>query len=78
MKKNYLNSILKKIHRSKKYRNECLDCIKSINKENRTMKKEEKNMLKKEYRDNTKNLKRLYHIDYRERNREKIQLYKKK
>ena len=43
------------------------------------MNKDEIKIQRKEYRENIKikNWKRIYDIDYRERNREKIQLYKK-
>ena len=43
------------------------------------MKKDEITIQRKKYRENikNKNLKRIYDIGYRERNREKIQLYKK-
>ena len=64
---------------TEKYRNQCRDCIKLINKEYRTMNKDEIKTRRKEYCENikNKNLKRISDIDYRERNREKIQLYKK-
>ena len=61
---------------AQKYRNQCRHCIKLINKEYRTMNKDEIKIRKEEYRNNTKIL-RLYNIDYRERNREEIQLYRK-
>ena len=70
MKKNYLNSILAKIQ---KYRNQCRDCTKLINKGYRTMKKDKIKIGRKKY----ENLKRIYDNDHRERNREKVQLYKK-
>ena len=62
-----------------KYRNQCRDCLKLINKEYRTLNKEEIKIRRKENCEKIKNkyLKRLYDIDYRERNRDKIQLYKK-
>ena len=41
------------------------------------MSKEEIKIRNSEYCDNTRNLKRLYDIDYRERNGGKIQLHKK-
>ena len=64
---------------TQKYRNQCRDCIILINKELKTMNKDEMKIRRKEYQENikNKNLKRIYDIDYRERNREKIQLYKK-
>ena len=62
---------------TQKYRNQCHDCFKLINKECRTINKDKIKTRNEEYRNNTKNLKRLYDIDYRERNREKIELYKK-
>ena len=64
---------------TQRYRNQCRHCIKLINKQNQTMKKDEIKIQKKEYRENikNKNWKRIYDIDYRERNRDKIQLYKK-
>ena len=62
---------------TQKYRSQCQDCIKLINKEYQIRNKEQIDIQRKEYRDKTKNLKRLYDIEYRERNREKIQLYKK-
>ena len=57
----------------------CRDCFKLINKEYRTMIKDEIKIRRKELCENIKykNLKRIYDIDYHERNREKIQLYKK-
>ena len=64
---------------TQKYRNQCRDCMKSINKEYQTTNKDGIKIRRKEYRENIKNenLKRIYDIDYRERSREKIQLYKK-
>ena len=64
---------------TQRYRNQCRDCIKLINKVYQTMNKDEISVKRKEYRENikNKNLKRIYDIDYRERNRERIQLYKK-
>ena len=62
---------------TQKNRNRYRDCIKLIIKEHKTMNKEEIKIRRKEYCEKTKNLKRIYDIDYRERNREKIQLYKK-
>ena len=62
---------------TQKHRNQCRDCIKLINKEYRTMNKDEIKTRNKENHNNTKNLTRLYDIDYRECNREKIQLFKK-
>ena len=58
-----------------RYRNQCRDCIKLINKVYQTMNEDEIKIQRKEYRENikNKNLKRLYDIHYRERNREKIQ-----
>ena len=59
------------------YRNQCrIFCNKLINKEYRTMNKDKIKIRSKEYRNKTKNKKRLS-IDYRESNRDKIQLYKK-
>ena len=62
---------------TQKNRNQCRDCNKLINKEYRTMNKDEIKIRRKEYCENirNKNLKRIYDIDYRERNRETIQLY---
>ena len=57
---------------TQQYRNQSRDCIKLINKEYRTMKEHEDKIRNKKDRNNTKSLKRLYDIDYRERNREKI------
>ena len=54
------------------YRNQCRACIRLINEEYRTMNKEEIKIRRKEYSEKTKNLKRMYDIDYRECNREKI------
>ena len=63
---------------TQKYRNQCRECIKPINKEYRTMNKDEIKIRRKKYRENiTYNLRRLYDFNYRERNREKNQLYKK-
>ena len=63
---------------TQRYRIHCRDCIKIINTEYHTMKKDEIKIQRKESRENIKkNLKRIYDIDYRERNRERIQLYKK-
>ena len=63
---------------SQKNRNQCRECIKLINKEYQIIKKDELKIQRKEYRGKTKKkLKRIYDIDYRERKREKIQLYKK-
>ena len=64
---------------SQKYRNQCRECIKLINKENQIINKDETKIKRKEYREQTKNkkLKRIYDIDYREPNRERIQFYKK-
>ena len=64
---------------TQRYRNQCRDCIKLINKVYQTMNEDEIKIQRKEYRENikNKNLKRIYDIHYRERNREKIQLYKK-
>ena len=64
---------------TQKYRNQRRDCIKLMNKEYQTMNKDEIKIQRKEYRENikNKNLKRIYEIDYRERNREKIQLCEK-
>ena len=41
------------------------------------MNKDKIKMRRKKYSERTKNLKRMYDIDYRERNREKIKNYKK-
>ena len=63
---------------TQKYRKQCRDCSKLINKENQLMNKYEIKIQRKEYRENIKkNLKRIYDIGFRERNREKIQLSKK-
>ena len=62
---------------TQRYRTQCRDCIKLINKEYQTMNKDKIKIRRKEYSEKTKNLKRLYDIDYRERNREKIKNYKK-
>ena len=64
---------------TRKYRNQCRDCIKLINKEYRTMNTDEIKIRRKEYCANIKykNLKRIYDIDYRERNRKNIQICKK-
>ena len=64
---------------TQRYRNQCRDCIKLINKQYQIMNKDEIKIQRKEYRENikNKNWKRIYDIDYRERNRDKIQLYKK-
>ena len=74
MKKNYLNSILEQIHKNIEINVEIV-----LNKENRTMNQDEIKIRRKEYREiiKNKNLKRIHDIYYRERNREKIQLYKK-
>ena len=47
MESNYLNTILEKIQRKKRI--QCRDCIKLINKEYRTMNKDEIKMQRKEY-----------------------------
>ena len=64
---------------TQRYRNQCRDCIKLINKVYQTMNKDDIKIQRREYRENikNKNLKRIYDNHYRERNREKIQLYKK-
>ena len=64
---------------TQRYRNQCRDCIKLINKVYQAMCRDEISVKRKEYCENfkNKNLNRIYDIDYRERNREKIQLYKK-
>ena len=64
---------------SQKYRNQCRECIKLINKECQIINKDEIKIKRKKYREETKNknLKRIYDIVYRERNGEKIQLYKR-
>ena len=64
---------------TQRYRNQCRDCIKLINKVYQTMCRDEISVKRKRFRENlkNKNLKRIYDIDFRERNREKIQLYKK-
>ena len=64
---------------TQKYRNQCRDCIRLINREYRTVNVDQIKKRWKEYSENIKykNWKRIYDIDYRERNREKIQLYKK-
>ena len=62
---------------TQRYRTQCRDCIKLINKEYQTMNKDKIKIRRKEYSEKTKNLKRVYDIDYRERNREKIKNYKK-
>ena len=55
-----------------RYRTQCRDCIKLINKEYQTMNKDKIMIRRKEYSEQTQNLKRLYDISYRERNREEI------
>ena len=64
---------------TQKYRNQGENCIEWINKEYRTMNKDEIKIRRKQYFENikNKNLKRIYDIDSRERNRDKIQFYKK-
>ena len=64
---------------TQRYRTQCRDCIKLINKEYQTMKNDKVKIQRKKYCENkkNKNLKRIYDNDYRERNRDKIQLYKK-
>ena len=64
---------------TQRYRKQCRDCIKLINKQYQIMNEDEIKIQRKEYREDikNKNLKRLCDIDYRERNPEKIQLYKK-
>ena len=60
---------------TQKYRNQCRDCIKLLKKEYQTMNEAKIKIQRKEYTEKTKNLKRMYDIDYRERNREKIKNY---
>ena len=62
-----------------KYRNQCRECIKLINKDYQTINKERIKIRRKKYSEDMKseNLKRFYDIYYPERNRKKIQLYKK-
>ena len=60
-----------------RYRNQCRDCIKLINKEYQIMNKDKFKIRRKEYSEKTKHLKRMYDIAYRERNREKNKNYKK-
>ena len=62
---------------TQRYRTQCRDCIKMINKKYQTMNKDKIKIRRKEFSEKTKNLKRLYEIDYSERNREKIKNYKK-
>ena len=62
---------------TQRYRNQCRDCIKLINNQYQTMNKDQIKIRRKEYSEKTKNLKRKFDIGCRERNREKIQLYKK-
>ena len=64
---------------TQKYRNQYGGCIRLINKDYQTMKKEQIKKRRKKYCEDfkRKNLRRMYDIYYRERNREKIQLYKK-
>ena len=64
---------------TQKKRNQCLDCIKLINEVYRTMNKDGNKIRKKKYCENIKykNLKRIYDIDYGERNREKFNFIRK-
>ena len=59
-----------------KYRNQCRDCVKLINKDYQTMNKDKIIIGRREYSEKTKDLKRMYGIDYRERNGEKNKNYK--
>ena len=66
---------------TQKYRNQCRCCIKLINEEFKSKNEDEIRIRRKEISEKTKNLKRMYDIDYRERNREKIKkktIYEKK
>ena len=61
---------------TQKHRNQCRDCIKLINEEYKTKNKKDKIKIRRnKYSQKTKNLKRMYDIGYRERNREKIKNY---
>ena len=51
-----------------KYNNQCRSCIKLINYEYKTKSLDQIRLRRKEYCEKTKNLKRMYDIDYRERN----------
>ena len=62
---------------TQKNRNQCRDFIKLITKGYQTMNKDEIKIRFENNRNNTEKLKRLYDIDYRERIRDKIQLYRK-
>ena len=64
---------------TQKYRKQCRSCINLITKEYQTKNKDIIKMQRKEYSENlkNKNLKRIYDIGYRKRNREMIQFYKK-
>ena len=77
MKKNLSEFNFRKY--TQKYRNQSRGCIRLIKKEFRNINKEEIKIRRKQCCENMKNenLKRMYDIDYRELNREKIQLYKK-
>ena len=63
---------------TQKFRNQCRDCMKIKIKGYQTTKKDEIKKRNEENRNNTKNLKVLYDIEYRERNRKKFQFFKKK
>ena len=60
---------------TQKHRNQCRDCIKLINEENKTKNEDKIKIRRKDYSEKTKNLKRMYEIDHRKRNREKIKSY---
>ena len=62
---------------TQKHRNQGHGCFEKINKEFQTLNEDKIKIRRKKYSENIKNLKRLYDIDYRDRNREKIQLCKK-
>ena len=59
------------------YRNQCRGCIKLINEDYKTKNKDKIKIRRKKCSEKTKNLKRMYDIEYRERNREKNKNYKK-
>ena len=64
---------------TQKHRNQCRGGVRSINKEDPTMNKEEFKIGMKEYCENikNKNLERIFDIDYRERNRKKFNFVRK-
>ena len=62
---------------TQKYRDQCRDCIKLINEEQKIKNIDRIKIRRKQYGEKTKKSKRMYDIDYRERNREKIKKFKK-